>query len=45
MTSGELVEGSAEFVPVFPLVLGTDVPALLRCHFDTEPRRLRLVSL
>ena len=23
MTSGELVEGSAEFVPVFPLVLGT----------------------
>ena len=37
MTSGELVEGNAEFVLVFPFVL-----ALVRCHFDTEPRRFRL---
>ena len=22
----------------------TDVPSLVRCHFDTEPRRLRLKS-
>ena len=45
MTSGELVEGSAEFVSVFLFVLVTDVPALVRCHFvDTEPRPLRRKS-
>ena len=44
MTSGELVEGCAECVFVFPFVLVTDVPAPVRCHFDEEPRRLRVKS-